>query len=198
MSHLHFGELVGLASRCVSLTLMFFPDNQSEDPLKAGNNVSSVLNPSSNLTIDHIMGIQCIASRPSLSRDTIKPFDAKKANSVGIFDSEPKPTIPNQAATQSDMWAPQEHPEGVSDDDDALWVIAKTAWKLKSDLGIDDSSAGTSAGTSSPAKTWDYTDVVNMWSEVAKWDNGIEAIFPEEYVDSLEEYHLSAPFVVVQ
>ena len=159
-------------------------DEQSQDPIHAGNNAGSVLS-SDNLTVDHIMGIQCIAPPPYLSKDPIKAFDAKDANSADVIDSGPDPNLSAVPVNTNTAWDPQNHPVDVDSNSKTLWDIAQQAWKAQSDL----------VAETGQSQAYGLNDVVGMWADVMKWDSVIDAAFPQEYVDNLAEYHLSAPFI---
>ena len=43
---------------------------------------------------------------------------------------------------------------------------------------------------------WGIVDVVNQWAGITNWKSEIDAIFPQEAVNSLEELYMNAPLVV--
>jgi hypothetical protein len=114
------------------------------------------MDPSSNLTVDLIMGITLTAPPPALSNDLIKAFDAKDASAQDVFTDQDhfEPTIAPAPAFAQPNWNPSAHPAGVGDDDATLWTQAQTAWQNGEDLG-QSSTAG---------KVWDLADISDIWA----------------------------------
>jgi hypothetical protein len=144
------------------------------------------MDPSKDLTVELIMGLTLTAPPPILSKDPIVPFNAKDANSQDVFtDQDPvHPFLDPKPIFAQDDWNPQARPVGVGDDDEELWIQAQSAWKNPTDLG-----------TASTGKQWGLTDVVGMWGDAMGWKEGVDAFFPSVFVDAIEIYDMSAPFV---
>jgi hypothetical protein len=135
------------------------------------------------------MGITLTAPPPILSNDLIKPFDAKDAMAQDIFTDQDHNNglnpllLPMPVFAQPD-WNPVAHPAGIADTDESLWKTAQTAWQKPQDLG---------AGLN--GKTWGLTDVANMWQSAMQWKGSVTPAFPTSFVNEIETYYMSAPFV---
>lgn len=164
-------------------------DNSVEDPILHGNYIDTLTDGSSNLTVDLIMGLTLTSPPPILSKDLILPFDAKDAMAQDVFTDQDhaaglNPLLePKPVHTASD-WNPVAHPTGVQDTDESLWTSAQSSWQNPQDLG---------AGLQ--GKTWGLTDVADMWKRAMMWKGAPVPAFPISFVNDIETYYMSAPFV---
>ena len=169
------------------LTLL---DTTAEDPLMSGNHISTLVDGTTDLTIDLVMGITFSAPPPVLSHDLILPFNAKDAMAQDVFTEEDhakglNPSLLPEPVYTSAAWNPAPHPP-VPDTDEKLWADARTAWENPEFLV--EGRGG---------KVWGLKDVVGMWGNAMHWKDLPDAEMPSVLVDGLEGYYMSAPFVGV-
>lgn len=135
------------------------------------------------------MGLTLTAPPPILSKDLILPFNAKDAMAQDVFTDQDhtaglSPLVEPKPVFAKPDWNPVGHATGVQDDDESLWTSAQSSWQNPQDLG---------AGLA--GRVWGLPDVANMWKEAMVWKEGIVPAFPTSFVNDIETYYMSAPFV---